>query len=62
MTGTLHGYMVHRLQDELKKRGNIDVSYDVMSTSLLNVLIDMDTDVQKGEFIELPSGRGFIKG
>jgi hypothetical protein len=61
MTGTIHGYMVHRLQDELKNRGNIEVSYDVMSASLLNVLLDMDKDVEHRAEIELPTGNILIK-
>ena len=61
MTGTMHGYMIYRLQDELKARGGHDVSYDVMSAALSNVLMAMDGDVLHGESIELPSGNRMVK-
>lgn len=60
MTGTLHGLLIYRLQDELKKRGH-EISYDNLSDSLVNVLVKIDDDVLTGEFVALPSGRGFIK-
>ncbi len=55
MTGTLHGYLVYRLQDGLKNKG-FDISYDDISESLSNALLELDKDMKHNEDIELPTG------
>jgi len=61
MTGTLHGYMVYRLQGEIKKRGGPEIPYSIISGALLEVLAQLDKDMDGGEYIELPNGRELIK-
>ena len=60
MTGTLSGYLVYRLQSELKTRG-IQVLYQDMIDALTNSLLELDRDMIVGNSIELPTGNRLIK-
>ena len=61
MTGTLSGYLVYRLQDHIKSEtGNI-LPYQLLIDGLTKALCDLDKDMDKGEFIELPTGTALVK-
>lgn len=57
MTGTLSGYLVHRLQDKIKDRTGITISYNDMIYALAESLIELENDMQPGDIIDLPTGR-----
>ena len=61
MTGTLSGYLVYRLQDGIKKRTRITLSYDDLIEPLTDALLQLDKDMLKDEFIELPTGTALYK-
>ena len=56
MTGTLSGYLVYRIQDRLRMEGH-DIPYQTMINALTESLVELDKDMELGEFIELPTGR-----
>jgi len=62
MTGTLSGYLVYRVQDSIERDTGNRLPYQLLIDALTNALVELDHDMTKGEFIELPTGAVLVKG
>jgi hypothetical protein len=61
MTGTLSGYLVYRVQHNLKLRGH-EIPYEDLIRALTMASMDLDRDMEAGEVITLPTGRELTIG
>ena len=62
MTGTLSGYLVYRVQESIKRDTGDTLPYQLLIDALTDALLQLDNDLAKGEFIELPTGAVLVKG